>query len=219
MADGIITIGTRRYSSWSLRGWLPVRLAGLDVTERVIPLAGGTTAAVKDASPSGFVPLLEHRGLIVWDSLAIAEYCAEVAPLWPVQPAARARARSIAAEMHSGFPALRREMPMSLFREAKGAGRTAEALVDIARIVSLWTECLEESGGPFLFGADMGNVDAAYAPVVTRFLTYAPDLPDPARRYCDTIRAHPLMEAWYAAAAAEPAEWFIPAMEDPAKPS
>ena len=124
MSDGTLYLGTKRYSSWSLRGWLAVRLAGLDVTEEMIALAGGSTPAVKAASPSGFVPYLVHEGARVWDSLAICEYCAEVHPsLWPAERKARAHARAIAAEMHSGFRELRMNMPMSLFRSGVGAGQ------------------------------------------------------------------------------------------------
>lgn len=217
MHEGRLFIGTRRYSSWSLRGWLPVRLAGLAVEDVVIPLAGGATEAVKRATPSGTVPYLEHRGARVWESLAICEYCAEFAVhLWPQDRAARAHARSIAAEMHSGFRALRSAMFMSLFRDAHGAGRTEEALADIARIDAIWHEAIAASGGPFLFGALMTNADAMYAPVVCRFLTYAPELSPVSRTYCDTIRAHPLMTEWYDLAAAEPAAWQIPRFEQPA---
>ncbi len=136
MPEGRLVIGTRRYSSWSLRGWLPVRLAGLDVEEVVIPLEGsGATPAVLAVSPSGLVPFLEHRGARLWESIAIAEYCAEFAPgLWPTDRAARARARSIAAEMHAGFRDLRQAMPMNLFRAGEGTGRTPGALADIGRI-------------------------------------------------------------------------------------
>lgn len=119
MADGRLVIGTQRYSSWSLRGWLAVRLAGLDVTIEAVRLAGGgQTTALKALSPNGCVPYLEHKGAVVWDSLSIAEYCAEIAPaLWPAERCARAHARSIAAEMHSGFRALRIALPMNLGRE------------------------------------------------------------------------------------------------------
>ena len=189
MSDGRLVIGTRRYSSWSLRGWLPVRLAGLDVAEVVIPLAGGSTPEVKAATPSGTVPYLEHRGRRIWESLAIAEYCAELDPaLWPASADARAHARSIAAEMHAGFRELRMAMPMSLFRRGEGGGRTAGALADIARIDAIWREALAISGGPFLFGAAFGNADAMYAPVVCRFLTYRPGLSAPAQAYCDAVR-------------------------------
>ncbi len=214
---GTFYIGTRRYSSWSLRGWLPVRLAALDVRAEVIPLAGGTTPAIKALVPSGTVPFLHHDGNQVWDSLAIMEYCAEIEPaLWPADRKARTRARAMTAEMHSGFRALRSEMPMSLFRRAAGAGRTAASLADVARVSRLWAEALGASGGPFLFGATFGNADAAFAPVVARFLTYRPEMDAVTQAYCDAVRAHPLVTQWYDAAANEPAEWFIPAMESDA---
>lgn len=219
MQEGRLFIGTRRYSSWSLRGWLAVKLAGLDVEEVVIPLAGGSTPAVKAASPSGMVPYLEHRGLAVWESLAICEYCADLAPaLWPEGIAARTRARVIAAEMHAGFRELRMAMPMNTGRTFPGLGRTAGALADIARIEALWreTRAAHGAGGPFLFGAAFTAADAMYAPVVTRFLTWQPEIAPDTRAYCDAVRAHPLVDAWYRAAAAEPAEWLIPKMENPA---
>jgi glutathione S-transferase len=218
MTDGTLYFGTRRYSSWSMRGWLPVRLAGLDVTEVVIPLAGGNTPAVKAVSPSGYVPYLEHRGVAVWESLAIAEYCAEFRPaLWPADPLARAHARAISAEMHAGFVALRQAMTMSLFRDARGAGRTPQVLADIARIEAIWrqTRARFGAGGPFLFGAAFGNADAMYAPVVTRFLTYAPDLTAESLAYCQAVRAHKLVTEWYDAAALEPASWYRAADEAP----
>jgi glutathione S-transferase len=209
-------IGTRRYSSWSLRGWLTVRLAGLAVEEVVIPLTGGATPAVKAISPGGTVPCLEHRGNTIWESLAICEYCAELAPgLWPADRSARALARAIAAEMHAGFPELRMAMPMSLFRFAVGAGRTSGALADITRIEAVWTQTRARFGGdgPYLFGATFGNADAMYAPVVCRFLTYRPELSAVSRAYCDALRAHPLLVEWYEKAAAEPTEWYLPQYE------
>ncbi|MCX8134512.1 MAG: glutathione S-transferase family protein [Roseococcus sp.] len=216
MPEGRLFLGTRRYSSWSLRGWLAVRLAGLDVEEVVIPLAEGPTPAIKGAMPAGLVPVLEHRGLRIWDSLAIAEYCAELAPgLWPAERAARAHARSIAAEMHAGFRELRLAMPMNLGRSFPGRGRTPGAAADIARIEALWAECLAARGGPFLFGAAFTLADAFYAPVVTRFLTWQPDLSETSRAYMAAVRAHPLMEAWYAAALAEPAAWLLDKYENP----
>jgi glutathione S-transferase len=219
MADGTLYIGTRRYSSWSLRGWLAVKLAGLDVTEVVLPLVGtGQTEAVKQHSPSGLVPYLEHRGNAVWESLAICEYCAEFAPaLWPEGLAARTRARAIAAEMHAGFAALRRAMPMNLGRDFTGRGRTPEALADIARIEHLWAETRAQFGatGPYLFGATFGAADAMYAPVVARLLGYRPEITAATQAYCDAVRAHPLVDAWYRAAAAEPASWLIAKYEEP----
>jgi glutathione S-transferase len=218
MSDGTLFIGTRRYSSWSLRGWLPVRLARLDVAEVMIPLSGGSTPAVKAATPSGTVPYLEHQGARIWESSAIGEYCAEFAPaLWPQDRAARAHARSIAAEMHAGFRELRMAMPMSLFRPAAGTGTTPGALADIARIEAIWSETRERfgAGGPYLFGAEFGNADAMYAPVVCRLLTYQPPLSAAAQAYCRAVRAQPLVAEWYDKAAAEPAEWFIERYEQP----
>lgn len=210
MAKGRLVIGTKRYSSWSLRGWLAVHLAGLEVEEVVIPLAGGSTPAVKQATPSGTVPFLEHDGARVWESLAIVEYCAEIAPaLWPADRAARAHARAIASEMHAGFRGLRMSMPMNIGRTFPGLGRTPEALADIARIEAIWAEALSAHGGPFLFGATFGAADIMYAPVVTRFLTWQPDLSATSRAYVAAVRAHPLMERWHAEAAAEPAAWLI----------
>lgn len=218
MSDGRLIIGTRRYSSWSLRGWLAVRLAGLDVEEVVLQLAGGETAAVKSATGGATVPFLEHRGNRIWESLAICEYCAELCPaLWPAELAARTHARVIAAEMHAGFRALRQSMPMSLFRRAAGAGRNPESLKDIARIEQLWTQTRQRFGvgGRYLFGAAFTNADAMYAPVVARFLTYQPELSTLARDYCDAVRGHPLIGEWYDRAAEEPAAWFLPVHEAP----
>lgn len=212
MPEGRILIGTRRHSSWSLRGWLAVRLAGLDITEEVIVLSGGSTPEVKARSPSGLVPYLEHRGIAAWESLAICEYCAELfPPLWPQDRAARAHARAIAAEMHAGFSALRQAMPMNLDRCFPRRGRTAGALADIARIETIWLEAHARFGGagPYLFGADFTAADAMYAPVVTRFLTYEPEISAATRAYCDAVRAHSLVSAWYDDASHEPESWRI----------
>ncbi|MBU8536935.1 glutathione S-transferase family protein [Falsiroseomonas tokyonensis] len=218
MAEGRLVIGTKRYSSWSLRGWLMVHLAQLDVEEVVIPLAGGGgTQAIKAVSPNALVPYLEHRGARVWESLAIAEYCAEFkADLWPRNRTARAHARSIASEMHAGFRALRMAMPMNLGREFPGHGRNPESLADIARIEAIWAEALGLYGGPFLMGPDFGLADAMYAPVVARFLTWKPELSAAAQAYVAAVRAHPLVDRWYAEAAAEPADWLLPKYESPA---
>jgi len=212
MPDGTLYIGTKRYSSWSLRGWLAVRLAGLDVAEEVIPLGSPAgTARIREVSPSGRVPCLAHRGALVWESIAIAEYCAELHPgLWPAETRARAHARSIAAEMHAGFRALREAMWMNLGEDfaarARGRGRTPECLADIARIEALWADTRARfgEGGPYLFGAGFTLADAMYAPVVTRFLTWAPPLAEESRAYVAAIRAHPLVARWYDEAAAEP---------------
>ncbi|KQT45085.1 glutathione S-transferase [Aureimonas sp. Leaf454] len=212
MADGTLFIGTRRYSSWSLRGWLAVQLAGLDVAVETIPLAGGATAEVKAKTPAGFVPYLEHDGARVWDSLAIAEYCAEIAPaLWPADRVHRALLRSASAEMHSGFSALRRSFPCIMGSiaplSARDANANDEASADIARICALWAELLAASAGPFLHGAEMGVADAMFAPVATRMRTWSLEVPAAAQGYVAAVHDHPLMKRWFAEAEAEPADW------------
>ena len=221
MPDGLLILGTRRYSSWSLRGWLAVRLAGLDVVEKIVPLAGGgqPTPALRALSPSGLAPFLEHDGHRVWETLAICEYCAELSGnIWPADFAARTHARVIAAEMHGGFSGLRGAMPMNLCRDFAGRGRTPAALADIERIEAIWAETRARfgAGGPFLFGPAFNGADAMYAPVVARLLTYAPAISPATSAYCDAVRAHPLVAAWYEAAAAEPAEWVRAGYENPA---
>ena len=209
--SGVLFIGNRRYSSWSLRGWLAMRLAGLDVEVRVLRIDGsGASQDVRAVSPSGKVPYLLHEGNAIWESLAIGEYCAELAPgLWPAQTVARSFARAISAEMHGGFRELRIAMPMNCCARFPGAGRSPGALADIDRIVAIWRLAMQRSGGPFLFGSGMTLADAMFAPIVARFLTYRPQLPTDAELYCQTMRAHPLIDTWYQQAAAEPAEWQI----------
>jgi glutathione S-transferase len=213
MPDGKLLIGQRRYSSWSLRGWLAVRLANLDVAIEVARFVRpGPTPQIADVSPNGLVPYLEHRGARVWESLAVCEYCAEIAPsLWPADRIARAQGRSIAAEMHAGFIGLRQNMWMNLGRDFSGLGRAPSALDDIARIEAAWAETrrLFGAGGPFLFGAAFTVADVMYAPVVTRFLTWRPELSAESRAYVDAVRAHPLVAEWYAAAAKEPEDWLV----------
>jgi glutathione S-transferase len=216
MPKGRLYIGSKRYSSWSLRGWLAVHLAGLEVEEVALEMREGPSPAIQAATPAGLVPYLEHRGVRVWETIAIAEYCAELAPgLWPADVAQRAHARAISAEMHAGFRGLRVAMPMNLGRDFSGGGRTPEALADIARIETLWREAVARSGGPFLCGADFTLADAMYAPVVTRFITWAPDLAADTRAYMAAVRAHPLLQRWYAEAAAEPASWLLDKYENP----
>ena len=219
MAQGRLLIGNRRYSSWSLRGWLPVRLAKLDVAVEVIPLAGGNTPAIAAATPAGLVPFLEHEGARIWESLAIGEYCAEFAPnLWPDDRAARAAARSAACEMHAGFAALRQAMSMNLCRpDLAGRGRTPACLADIARIETLWSDLRGRfgTGGDYLFGETFGIADAMFAPVAARFLTYKPELTTTTLAYCDAVRNHPLVAEWYEDAQQEPAEWMVAKYETP----
>jgi glutathione S-transferase len=213
MTDGILYIGNKRYSSWSLRGWLAVKLAALDVDVQVLRFTRpGTTKAIAELSPNGLVPFLDHNGARVWESLAICEYCAELQPsLWPADRIARAHARSISAEMHVGFRDLRMAMWMNLGRDYAGLGRTAGALADIARIEAIWTDTRSRFGsdGPFLFGSAFGAADAMFAPVVARFLGWRPDISAATSAYCAAVRAHPLVGEWYEAAMAEPAEWLI----------
>jgi len=209
---GKLILGTRRYSSWSLRGWLMVKLAGLEVEDVVIPLKGGNTPAIKAVSPTGLVPYLEHDGAKIWESLAIAEYCAEFQPkLWPEDRVARAHARAIAAEMHAGFRALRLAMPMNLGRDYAGLGQNPESLADAAYIDNLFTTTRATFGqtGPYLFGASFNAADAMFAPVVTRFLTYAPPLSEVTKAYCQAVRAHEFVDLWYSLAAEEPASWRL----------
>ncbi len=212
MNDLTLVIGNKRYSSWSLRGWLTMKLSGQSFEEVVIPLRQPETRAeILRYSPAGRVPTLIHGELVVWDSLAIAEYLAEVFPkagLWPGDAAARARARSVAAEMHSGFSALRGRMPMDVLARLPGKGHNPEVLADADRIMTIWRGCRERFGqeGGFLFGAP-GAADAFYAPVVSRFITYGIEMDPVSQAYCDRVMEWPLMRAWVAAAEAEP--WII----------
>ena len=213
MSDGTLYIGHYRYSSWSMRGWLAVRLAKLDVDVKVIRFVRpGPTPEIAATSPNGLVPYLEHDGAQVWESLSVCDYCADIEPsLWPADRVARAHARSISAEMHAGFRGLRQAMWMNLCRDFSGLGRTPAALEDIARIEALWADTRARfgAGGPFLFGEAFTAADAMFAPVVTRFLTWRPDLDAATKPYLDAVRAHPLVAEWYAAAAREPADWAV----------
>jgi glutathione S-transferase len=210
VSDGLLVIGTRRYSSWSLRGWLAVQLAGLDVAERVIPLAGGATPEIARSTPSARVPYLEHQGARIWESLAICEYCAEFAPLWPASRLARAHARSIASEMHAGFRALRIAMPMNLGRD-RAIAPDDEVKADIARIEQIWQGARTRA---FLCGDAFGAADAMFAPIVARFLSYRTELSAESQDYCRLVRHHPLVAAWYDQAALEPPEWQLARYED-----
>jgi glutathione S-transferase len=204
-----IIVGNKRYSSWSLRGWLATKQSGLPHEERVIPMwTDEYDAAKRDGLlPSGKVPTLWDGDIVVWDSLAIIEHLAERAGrerYWPDDAAARAFARSISAEMHSGFAPLRQQLGMNLGRRYPGFAVNAEAQADIARIVGLWTEARERfgAGGGYLFGT-FGGADIMFAPVVTRFVTYGVTLPEVARAYVETMAAHPFMREWQADADAE----------------
>lgn len=205
-----LVIGNKNFSSWSLRPWLLLKQAGLPVREIPVRLRqADTKAQILAHSPSGKVPALIDGDLTVWDSLAICEYLAEKASLnhvdlWPADPKARAEARSVSAEMHSGFAALRQHMSMEVAASRPGEGQTPEVLADIARIAALWTSCRERfaAAGPFLFG-DFSVADAMYAPVAFRFHTYGVELPPLAAAYRDTLLALPAMQEWAAGARAE----------------
>jgi glutathione S-transferase len=200
-------VGSKRLSSWSLRPYLALAHAGAEFKTEVIALdQKETKGKILAVSPAGKVPVLHDRDLVIHDSLAICEYVAELYPtagLWPDERSVRARARSVAAEMHSGFVGLRQNMPMELVEDRSGQGRTAESLADITRIQDVWETSLATSGGPFLFGP-FSIADAMYAPVVTRFKTYGVELTADNQRYADAILALPAMRAWYADAALEP---------------
>ncbi|CDF85834.1 glutathione S-transferase family protein [Pseudomonas sp. QL9] len=203
-----LVIGSKNTSSWSLRAWLVMQLSGAEFDEVLIPLGGADTARrIREHSPTGKVPLLKCEDGPIWDSLAISEYIAECYPeayLWPRGEAARALARSVCAEMHSGFVALRSNMPMDLQRHQPLAKVPAEVEADIARIVELWTLCRQRFGqdGPFLFG-HASIADAFYAPVATRFRSYAVELPPLAKAYVDTIYQWAAFQPWLKAALAE----------------
>ena len=202
-----LVIGNKAYSSWSLRPWLVMKTAGITFDEVRIPLyQGDYRIRIAAYSRAGKVPILVAGNLTVWDSLAICEYLAERHPerrLWPSDEAARAYARAISAEMHSGFQALRSNLPMNLRRQFPGVAVAPEAHSDIARIEAIWSDSLQRYGGPFLCGGGFSIADAMYAPVATRFETYAVALSVPARTYADTLLALPAMQEWYAAARAE----------------
>jgi glutathione S-transferase len=201
-------VGSKRYSSWSLRPYVALVHTGLPCEVKTILLDRDTTRAeIARVTPAKRLPVLHHDDLVVWDSLAICEYLNELAPaaqLWPAERAPRARARSLCAEMHSGFAALRTNMTMDIGVVKPGQGHTPEALADVQRITESWREALAASGGPFLFGR-FSIADAMFAPVTTRFTTYGVELDATSRAYVDTIAALPAMEAWRRDAAGEPA--------------
>jgi glutathione S-transferase len=203
-----LMIASKNYGSWSLRGWLLCKLAGLDFDEEVVPADDPSTRAeLLLLSPSFLVPSLTTGAVKVWDTLAIAEYLNELKPeagMLPSDPVARARCRSVSGEMHSGFSNLRSALPMNIKGNYPGFKVWAGAQADIDRIVTIWRDCLAASGGRFLFGATPTIADAMYAPVCSRFLTYNVKLDRACAGYCDTIMAMPHMQEWVAAAKREP---------------
>ena len=201
-----LVMGNKNYSSWSVRPWLLMKQAGIPFEEEQIWLdSPDTVPCIAKYSPSGRVPVLIDGDIAVWDSLAICEYLAEKFPdrgLWPAAAGARARARAIAAEMHSGFMALRESMPMNIRNRHPGAGRNAAVETDIARVSAIWSECVGASGGPFLFG-DFGIADAMFAPVVFRFQTYGVVVRGSAQDYARSMLASTALAELARLAAAE----------------
>ncbi len=205
--ETVLAVGDKAWSSWSLRPWLAAKVAGIPFREVPVRLRQPDTAAqIAQHSPSGKVPVLKRGSFQVWDSLAICEYFAELEPearLWPSEPAARAVARSISAEMHAGFPALRTEFPMDFHARIAGRVPLEQARADICRVVQIWSGMRRDFGadGPFLFG-HFTIADAMYAPVATRFRTYGLDLASfggsdgAATAYMQTILALPQMQEW-----------------------
>jgi glutathione S-transferase len=197
-----LLIGDKNYSSWSMRPWLLLKHFGIAFDEILIHLdQPGTNAAVLAHAPKGpgKIPcLIDDTGLAIWDSLAIAETLAERFPqhaLWPRDPAARAHARSVSAEMHSGFGELRSHMWMNIRASFPGKNATPGVLADIARIEAIWRDCLDTYGGPFLFG-EFTIADAMYAPVVMRFNTWQPALSETSSAYMRRVMAVPAVKAW-----------------------
>lgn len=209
MARAQLTISSKNYSSWSLRGWLLCRMAGLDFEE--VPIALGDLSMRQELlllSPSMLVPRLVHGDVKVWDTLAIGEYLAEIAPaarLLPSDRAARAHCRAVSGEIHSGFYNLRSALPMNLKARHKSFKIFSGARPDVERIRAIWSECLETYGGPYLFGG-LSLADAMYAPVCTRFRTYAVGLDPMLEAYCEQIFAWPLIQEWTEGALTEPEE-------------
>lgn len=219
-----LIIGNRNYSSWSLRGWLACKQSGLPFEEMQVPLYGEDWDERKKqigeiAPSSGKVPILWDGDGVVWDSLAIIEYLGDKVGrerFWPKADDARAMARSMVAEMHSGYFALRRQCPMNIRRQVQGAVIGEDVRADILRILTLWAEARARfgHGGPFLFGS-FGAADIIYAPVVSRFLTYGVIVPGFAHAYMEAVWEHEWLQQWIAAAEAE--EWVIEQAERPVK--
>jgi glutathione S-transferase len=208
-----LVIGNKNYSSWSFRPWIAMKVAGIAFEEEVISLdAADFKSRVTMISGTGKVPALADGGVHVWESLAILEYLDEKYPhaqLWPADPAARAHARAIAAEMHAGFVPLRRHLPMNMWRPVIRRELPPEVQSNVRRIEAIWTDCRARHGadGDFLFGR-FGAADAMYAPVVSRFHTYAVEVGPVARAYMDAVMALPAWREWRTAALAEP--WVLP---------
>lgn len=210
MAKAILTISSKNYGAWALRGWLMAKLAGLDFSEKVIsPDDPAMRAEMLLLSSSMLVPFLQHDGVTVWDTLAIGEYLNEIKPkagLLPADIKARAHCRAVSGEMHSGFASMRGALPMNIKAHFPDFKVWSRAQADIDRVLAIWKDCLENYGGPYLFGKQPCIPDAMYAPVVTRFMTYDVKLDKQAAAYCKLMMALPAMQEWVEAARAEPDE-------------
>jgi glutathione S-transferase len=211
-----LILGNKNYSSWSLRPWIAMKVAGLAFDEVVIPLfQPGSREEILKYTPAGKVPVLIEGDRYIWESLAILEHLAEKFPdslLWPQDPIARSHARTVSAEMHAGFSALRRACPMNMWLPPKPRPQSEEVMADVRRIAALWRDCRErfgqksDQGGPFLFGA-FGAADAMYAPVVARFHTYGISVDRDAHAYMDAVMGLPAWDEWCAAGSKEP--WIM----------
>lgn len=208
--EAVLTISSKNYGAWALRGWLMAKFSSLEFTEKIVPPDDpDMKAEMLLLSPSILVPSLMHNGIKVWDTLAIGEYLNEIKPkagLLPADAKARAHCRAISGEMHSGFSALRSALPMNIKGKFPNFKVWMRAQADIDHIVSIWKQCLTTYGGPYLFGTAPCIADAMYAPVVTRFMTYDVKLDKASADYCKRIMALPAMVEWIAAAALEPEE-------------
>lgn len=202
-----LSIASKNYGSWSLRGWLLCKIAGIDFEEK--PIGSDDASARAELlllSPSFLVPCLTHDGIKVWDTLAIAEYLNELKPeagVLPKDPASRARCRSISGEMHSGFSNLRSALPMNLKAHYPGFKVWAGAQADVDRIFTIWRDCFTHSKGPYLFGDKPCAADAMFAPVCARFTTYDVKMDAACAAYCKTMMAMPFMQEWIAGAKME----------------
>lgn len=208
VAQAVLTISSKNYSSWSMRGWLLARFSGVPFTENVLPPDDPSTRAeILLLSSSIRVPSLVHGDVLVWDTLAIAEYLNEIAPqagLLPAGMKARAHCRAISGEMHSGFTSLRSALPMNLRAHFPRFKVWSRAQADVERITAIWRECLDTYGGPYLFGAQRTLADAMYAPVCTRLRTYDVAVDAQSQAYCDRMLSEPEVIEWVAAAKVEP---------------
>ena len=208
MSTTTLTLSSKNYSSWSMRGWLMLKMSGLPFTEVMVESDSAIARAeLLLLSPSILVPCLNHGRVKVWDTLAIGEYLNEIAPkagLLPSNSVRRAHCRAVCGEMHSGFSAMRASLPMNIKAQFKGFKVWAKAKSDLERILEIWTDCLKAYKGPYLFGQKATLADAMFAPVVTRLRTYGVSLDPVCEAYCQEILKMPAVQEWIEAAKAEP---------------